>query len=83
MLYNQNKSCVKSCQNIALETIVFQKNPLFSTKKTHCFQHVHFFYPIVLKRNVFTARDAREHFQMHLTYTEQSFLISFIIKHKL
>ena len=44
MLYNQTKSCVKSCKKILL----FKKNPLFS-QKTHCFpikpivfQHVHF-----------------------------------------
>ena len=37
MLYNQNKSCVKSCQKTLLlknNNIVFPKNPLFSTKKT-------------------------------------------------
>jgi len=44
-----------------LKTTVFQKKPLFS-KKNHCFpkkpivfQHVHFFYPIVLKRKIITG----------------------------
>ena len=56
MLYTQNKSCVKSCQNIA-----FFKKTLFS-KKNHCFpkkpivfQHVHFFNPIVLRRKIITG----------------------------
>ena len=40
MLYNQNKSCVKSCQKHC-----FLKNPLFS-KKPIVFQHVHFFIPL-------------------------------------
>jgi len=31
-------------------------------------------------QNSLFARDTREHFQMHMTYTKQSFLISFIIK---
>ena len=48
MLYNQNKSCVKSCQNHCF------KNPLFS-KKTHCFPTCALFYPIVLKRKIITA----------------------------
>jgi len=39
MLYNQNKSCVKSCQNIALKTHCFPK-------KRIVFQHVHFFIPL-------------------------------------
>jgi len=42
MLYNQNKSCVKSCKNIALKNkhcfpkkpIVLPKNPLFSNMCT-------------------------------------------------
>ena len=48
MLYNKNKSCVKSCQ----KNIAFKK-PLFS-KKTHCFQTCALFYPIVLKRKIIT-----------------------------
>ena len=32
-------------KNIALKTLVFQKNPLFS-KKPIVFQHVHFFIPL-------------------------------------
>jgi len=47
MLYNQNKSCVKSCQKYCF------KNPLF-TKKTHCFPTCALFYPIVLKRKIIT-----------------------------
>jgi len=41
MLYNQNKSCVKSCQNTLLlkNTHCFPKNPIV-------FQHVHFFIPL-------------------------------------
>ena len=57
MLYNQNKSCVKSCQKHCFlrkqtlfssqKTIVAQKTPLFSNMCT--------FYPIVLKRQNITA----------------------------
>ena len=49
MLYNQNKSCVKSCQ-----TTLLYKNPLFS-QKTHFFPACTLFYPIVLKRKIITA----------------------------
>jgi len=44
MLYNQNKSCVKSCQNTLLKTNTHcfpKKNPLFSNMCTflsHCFE---------------------------------------------
>ena len=50
MLYNQNKSCVKSCQKTLVsqkthrfpeKPIVFQKNPSFSNMCTflsHCFE---------------------------------------------
>jgi len=43
MLYNQNKSCVKSCQKhcVLKNPIVFQKKPLFSNMCTflsHCFE---------------------------------------------
>ena len=64
MLYNKNKSCVKSCQKTLLffkkhffcqKPIVFQKNPLFS-KKTHCFPTCALFYPIVLKQKIITDR---------------------------
>ena len=48
MLYNKNKSCVKSCQKTLLK-----KHPLFS-KKTHCFPTCALFYPIVLKRKIIT-----------------------------
>jgi len=48
MLYNQNISCVKSCQ----KTLLFLKNNIVF-QKTHCFrknpivfQHVHFFIPL-------------------------------------
>jgi len=41
LLYNQNKSCVKSCQKHCLKKpIVFQK------KNPFVFQHVHFFIPL-------------------------------------
>ena len=50
MLYNQNKSCVKSCQNI---DIFLKKNIVFQNK--HCFP---LFNPIVLKRNIITAMDS-------------------------
>ena len=43
MLYNQNKSCVKSCQKTLLK------------KKPHCFPTCALFYPIVLKRKIITA----------------------------
>jgi len=49
MLYNQNKSYVKSCQKHCFKT---HKQTLF-TPKTHCFpkkpivfKHVHFFIPL-------------------------------------
>ena len=41
MLYNQNKSCVKSCKKCLKNPIVFPKNPLFSNMCTflsHCFK---------------------------------------------
>jgi len=41
MLYNQNKSCVKSCQNTLLKT-----NTHCFPKKPIVFQHVHFFIPL-------------------------------------
>jgi len=50
MLYNQNKSYVKSCQ----KTLLFKNTPLFS-KKPHCFPTCALFYPIVLKRNIITG----------------------------
>jgi len=53
MLYNQNKSYVKSCQKYCF------KNPLF-LKKTHCFPTCALFYPIVLKRKIITARIPRK-----------------------
>jgi len=46
MLYNKNKSYVKSCKNAF-------KNPLFF-KKNHCFPTCALFYPIVLKRKIIT-----------------------------
>ena len=50
MLYNQNKSCVKSCKKIALKKhIVF--------KKKHCFPTSALFYPIVLKQKIITGDD--------------------------
>jgi len=52
MLYNQNKSCVKLCKNIAF----FKKKPLFF-QKTHCFQTCALFYPIFLKRKIITGRN--------------------------
>ena len=54
MLYNQNKSCVMSCQKHCL------KNPLFSKKKRIVFKYVHFFYPIVLKRKIITDRVVKD-----------------------
>ena len=44
MLYNQNKSCVKSCK----KTLLF--------KKKHCFPTCALFYPIVLKQKIITDR---------------------------
>ena len=41
MLYNQNKSYVKSCKNAFKKPIVFQKNLLFSNMCTflsHCYE---------------------------------------------
>ena len=43
MLYNKNKSCVKSCQK-----------HWFFFKKTHCFPTCALFYPIVLKQKIIT-----------------------------
>jgi len=57
MLFNQNKSCVKSCQKhcfLKNNNIVFQKTPLFS-KKNHSFPTCALFYPIVLKRKIITG----------------------------
>jgi len=48
MLYNQNKSYVKSCQKFCF------KNPLFS-KENHCFPTCALFYPIDLKRKIITG----------------------------
>jgi len=56
-LYNQNKSCVKSCQKhcfLKNNNIVFPKNPLFS-QKTHSFPTCALLYPIVLKRKIITG----------------------------
>ena len=57
MLYNQNKSCVKSCKKTLLflktTTLFSKKNPLLSPK-THCFPTCALFYPIVLKRKIIT-----------------------------
>jgi len=57
MLYNQNESCVKSCQKTLLlknNNIVFPQKTLFFPK-THCFPTCALFYPIVLKRKIITA----------------------------
>jgi len=51
MLYNKNKSCVKSCQ----KTLLFKKPIVF--QKTHCFPTCALFYPIVLKRKIVTEYD--------------------------
>ena len=50
MLYNQNKSCVKSCQ----KTLLLKKNTIVFQKKQHCFPTGALFNPIVLKRNIIT-----------------------------
>ena len=56
MLYNQNKSCVKSCKKHCFfkKTLFFQKTHCF-TQKNHCFPTCALFYPIVLKRKIITA----------------------------
>ena len=66
MLYNQNKSYVKSCKkNIAFKkNIVFPKKPLFY-QKTHCFPTCALFYPIVLKRKIIT--DGSEYVSSHVS----------------
>jgi len=46
MLHNQNKSCSKSCQNIALEKHCFPRKTHCFPKKPIVFQHVHFFIPL-------------------------------------
>ena len=67
MPYNQNKSCVKSCQKhcfLKKKNIVSQ-NPLCS-QKTHCFPTCALFYPIVLKRKIITAHSAIKFQSMNL-----------------
>jgi len=59
MLYNQNKSCVKSCQKTLF---CLKKQHCFPKKhtvshKTHCFPTCALFYPIVLKRKIITDHD--------------------------
>ena len=45
MLYNKNKSCVNSCQNIAFKIKCFPTKPIVFQKKPIVFQHVHFLTP--------------------------------------
>jgi len=49
-------------REVVSKNIALKKHTLFPPPKTHCFsqkpivfQHVHFFFPIVLKRKIITA----------------------------
>jgi len=74
MLYNHNKSCLKSCK----KTLLFFKNPLFS-KKSHCFPTCALFYPIVLKRKIITGWHTLRSMKLHMVYIV-SYIICFVIK---
>jgi len=46
--------CEVVSKNIAFKKNIVQKNPHCFPQKPIVFQHVHFFYPIVLKRKIIT-----------------------------
>jgi len=56
MIYNQNKSCVKSCKNIIFfkQQHCFPKKPIVLKKKPIVFQHVHFFIPLFWNEKIIT-----------------------------
>ena len=62
MLYNQNKSCVKSCQKHCLKKHCFQKNALFSNMCTflsHCFETKNYHWTMTLKLSSGIAHDKK------------------------
>jgi len=72
MIYNQNKSCVKSSKKTLL---FFKKALLFFFKsivfqKKHCFLTCALFYPIVLKQKIITSSITLTCFQNISVLTE-------------